>query len=109
MKTRHPRFHAAAAVLLATTSALCAMQAVQAADAAASAAGSRSERLKAEFEARFKKADANGDGKLTKDEAKNGMPRVAAHFDEIDRDKHGSITPADIAAWMREQKGKRGR
>lgn len=107
MKTRHAPFHAAAAVLLAATSTLCAMQAVQAADGTAS--GSRAERIKAEFEARFKKADANGDGKLTKDEAKNGMPRVAEHFDEIDRDKHGSITPADIAAWMREQKGKRGR
>lgn len=52
------------------------------------------------MEQAFKKADKNSDGKLTKAEAENGMPRVAAHFDRIDKDKKGYITIDDLKAEM---------
>lgn len=46
----------------------------------------------AEVEARFKAADKNGDGKITREEAQAGMPRVAMAWDKIDIDKKGYIT-----------------
>ena len=46
----------------------------------------------AEIESRFKSADKNGDGKLTLEEAKTGMPRVAQGFNSIDTEKKGYIT-----------------
>jgi Ca2+-binding EF-hand superfamily protein len=45
---------------------------------------------------RFAAADTDHDGKLTLDEAKQGMPRVAAHFAEIDKDKKGYVTADEI-------------
>lgn len=48
------------------------------------------------IEERFKAADKNGDGKLTLEEAKAGMPRVAANFDRIDAQKLGYITVDQI-------------
>lgn len=50
----------------------------------------------AEAAARFKAADKNGDGKLTYEEAKAGMPRIAAVFDKIDVDKKGYLTLPEI-------------
>ncbi len=52
----------------------------------------------ADIEARFKAADKNGDGKLTLEEAKAGMPRVAKAFDKIDTDKKGYITLDQLKA-----------
>ncbi len=46
----------------------------------------------AEVEARFKAADKNGDGKITREEAEAGLPRVAMVWDKIDVDKKGYIT-----------------
>lgn len=48
------------------------------------------------IEERFKAADKNGDGKLTLEEAKAGMPRVASNFDRIDTQKLGYITVDQI-------------
>ena len=48
------------------------------------------------IDSRFKAADKNGDGKLTLDEAKAGMPRIAAAFDKIDADKKGYLTLQQI-------------
>ena len=48
-------------------------------------------RDKATIEAAFTKADANADGKLTKDEAAK-LPAVAAKFDELDKNKDGSLS-----------------
>lgn len=53
---------------------------------------------------RFAKADTNGDGALTRDEAK-AMPRVASHFDEIDADHDGKVTLAEIGRYMAAQRG----
>ena len=61
------------------------------------------------FAERFKKADTNGDGKLTRAEAESGgMKMVARNFDAIDTNKDGFVTPAEIRTAMekrREQKG----
>ena len=72
---------------------------VQAQDAKP-ARGDMAEKMKERFAA----ADKNGDGKLTKDEAKAGMPFVYKHFDEIDKAHSGAITMADIAAFAREKR-----
>lgn len=53
-----------------------------------------------ELETRFKAADKNADGKLTLQEAKDGMPRVADAFSHIDIDKKGYVTLEQIRAVM---------
>jgi len=45
---------------------------------------------------RFAAADKNHDGKLTLEEAKAGMPRIAEAFDKIDTEKRGYLTLAQI-------------
>jgi hypothetical protein len=50
--------------------------------------------------ARFAAADANHDGKLTLAEAQAGMPRIAAHFDEIDTAHAGYITEQQVEAFV---------
>jgi hypothetical protein len=51
-----------------------------------------------EIDQRFAAADKNKDGKLTLEEAKAGMPRVAANFQRIDQQNKGYVTAADIKA-----------
>jgi len=53
-----------------------------------------------ELEARFKVADKNADGKLTLQEAKEGMPRIADAFSHIDIEKKGYVTLEQIRAVM---------
>jgi Ca2+-binding EF-hand superfamily protein len=50
----------------------------------------------AEMEARFAAADKDGDGKLTPEEAKAGMPRVSKNFSKIDKGSKGFVTIEDI-------------
>jgi Ca2+-binding EF-hand superfamily protein len=45
----------------------------------------------------WKKLDTNGDGKISKDEAK-AAPRLAERFDQIDANKDGFITPDEMKA-----------
>lgn len=54
---------------------------------------------KQQFAEKFAAADANHDGKLTRDEAQAGMPDVYAHFGEIDRKKKGYVTQKQIGQW----------
>ncbi len=51
-------------------------------------------------EERFAAADKNADGKLTLDEAKAGMPRIASAFSKIDTDKKGYVTLDQIKAMI---------
>ncbi len=53
-------------------------------------------KLNQELAAKFKAADVNQDGKLTLAEAQAGMPRVAAHFSDIDTQNRGYVTLEQI-------------
>jgi len=53
----------------------------------------------AELETRFKAADKDNDGCLTRQEADAGMPRIAKGFDRIDAAKKGCITLDQIKAF----------
>jgi Ca2+-binding EF-hand superfamily protein len=48
---------------------------------------------------RFQAADTNHDGKLTLEEVKAGMPRVAKVFSQIDVENKGYVTLAQIQAF----------
>jgi hypothetical protein len=54
---------------------------------------------------RFKEADKNKDGKLTLDEAKEGMPRVAKNFDQLDAERKGYVTIEQIKKAVASQGG----
>jgi len=54
--------------------------------------------LDKEIDQRFALADKNKDGKLTLEEAKEGMPRVASNFSRIDVQNRGYVTLAEIKA-----------
>jgi hypothetical protein len=58
---------------------------------------------------RFKAADANHDGKLTRAEADGKMPMVFRHFDKIDADKKGYVTLNDIADFIDKDAERRGK
>ncbi|HZZ93270.1 MAG TPA: EF-hand domain-containing protein [Usitatibacter sp.] len=47
--------------------------------------------------ARLRAADTNGDGLISRDEAK-ALPRLAKHFDQIDTDRNGQISPEELKA-----------
>jgi hypothetical protein len=55
---------------------------------------------------RFKAADKDNDGSLTREEA-NAMPRVAKNFDAIDADKSGTVTLKEIHAYMKAHRQER--
>ena len=52
---------------------------------------------KVAMEAAFTKADANADGKLSKEEAAM-VPAVGAKFAELDKNKDGFLTLAEFSA-----------
>jgi crotonobetainyl-CoA:carnitine CoA-transferase CaiB-like acyl-CoA transferase len=90
--------------LLATV-LLCCASTVTFAQAAAPQAISqqRMERMEQQLQTRFPTANTTHDGKLTRDQAAAGMPIVARHFDEIDKQKAGYITLPQIEAFMQER------
>lgn len=51
-----------------------------------------------EIDQRFALADKNKDGRLTLEEAKEGMPRIASNFSRIDVQNKGYVTLAEIKA-----------
>lgn len=58
------------------------------------------DRLK-ELRTKFKASDKNNDGKLTKQEAKNGgMTNVATYFSRLDTNKDGFVTLAQLEAQL---------
>lgn len=69
--------------------------------------GNRSQQLAAKAQERFAAADVNHDGFLSRDEAQTGMPRLADHFDEIDTDRDGQLSTAEILAYIKQRRGSR--
>lgn len=52
-----------------------------------------------ELRTKFKASDRNQDGKLSRQEAKDGgMTRIASYFSRIDTDKDGYLTLAQLEA-----------
>jgi Ca2+-binding EF-hand superfamily protein len=52
--------------------------------------------MKEKMDARFKEADANGDGQLSLDEVQAKMPRLADHFTALDKDKNGMLSKDEL-------------
>lgn len=67
----------------------------------------RLEKARTELQKRFEAADANRDGKLTREEAQAKMPRVYKNFDAIDAGHTGAISQADIETFLASKKGSR--
>lgn len=67
------------------------------------ASNARAEHAVEQLQQRFGQANTTHDGKLTRDQAAAGMPRVARHFDEIDVQRNGYITLPQIEAFARQQ------
>lgn len=64
---------------------------------------------KANPEEMFKKKDANGDGKLSKDEFTKGAKDAAKmeeRFTALDKDKDGSVTKEEFASGGKKKKDK---
>jgi Ca2+-binding EF-hand superfamily protein len=61
----------------------------------------RPDEIKAQMLERFKAADTNGDGMISREEASAGLPQLAKHFDSIDTDKNGLITMQEFEAAMK--------
>jgi len=56
----------------------------------------RRAQMKEMFDQRFKDADTNGDGQLSREEVQAKMPRLAARFDELDTDKNGQLSREEL-------------
>ena len=57
------------------------------------------EKLKQKWEQAFRAADKDHSRSLNREEAKAGLPKVLfRHFDEIDLDASGAITPEELWA-----------
>ncbi|ACC71580.1 EF-hand domain-containing protein [Paraburkholderia phymatum] len=68
-------------------------------------ASPRMERMMAQLQERFAAANTTHDGKLTLAQAQTGMPRVAQYFSEIDTQKQGYVTLAQIEQFMAQRTG----
>lgn len=53
---------------------------------------------KARIDKRFRAADKDGDGVLTREEARKGMPSLYRMFDQVDADKDGKVTREELEA-----------
>lgn len=58
--------------------------------------GKKSEGIDAKFDQLFKGVDANGDGKISRDEAALKAPAMAENFDVIDTNHDGGLSKAEI-------------
>ena len=58
----------------------------------------------AERGSHFKKADADGNGTLSRDEVEKSMPRLAKKFDQIDANRDGRLSRDELKAWKKTRK-----
>lgn len=110
------RFLATAAAVFSLTASAWAQQP---AESSHNPDPQRAERMRAQFhervQERFRQADKDGDGTLSKAEVEAGMPRLAKDFDAIDTSRDGRITQEELRAYglkhhaqMKERGGKGG-
>jgi Ca2+-binding EF-hand superfamily protein len=52
------------------------------------------------FQERWQRADGNGNGRITRQDAARHMPGVARHFDEIDTNHDGVVTQDEVRAFQ---------
>jgi len=97
----------ASSAFLRFAAALLATACVTSNVAAQGADSARQEKMRADLQKRFTAADTNADGRLSRDEAKAGMPRIYNNFDAIDTEKTGSVSLEQIAAFAEKQGGRR--
>lgn len=69
--------------------------------------GSRAQRVEAKAQEHFAAADANHDGLISRDEAEQGMPRIAQHFDDADTNHDGQLSRDELGAWLKSLRGTR--
>jgi hypothetical protein len=99
----HNLKHIALAVSIALAPAFALAQGTPNAPAQGTAKPAAKEQKRGE---RFKAADKNGDGALTKAEADAaGMKRLTKNFDAIDANKDGKVTPDEMKAYRTAHKG----
>ncbi|TDN47388.1 hypothetical protein C7389_12055 [Azoarcus indigens] len=94
-------------VALAALLGLAAGMAASGVRAAEPAAQEGAARMKERLQERFAAADTNRDGSLSEEEAKAGMPFVHRHFGEIDNAGKGSVTQAQVEAYITAQAASR--
>lgn len=61
------------------------------------------------FAEHFRRADADGDGALSRAECERSLLRLAAKFDRIDRDRDGRLTREELKAWFDDRRAARGK
>ncbi|WP_374493992.1 hypothetical protein [Brachymonas sp.] len=106
--TRSRLMRAGVALALGATALLAEAQTPTAAPATAGApSDARIARLQGALQKRFAAADANHDGRLTRQEAEGHMPWVASHFEAIDTAHTGSVSLQDIEAYAAQQMARR--
>jgi hypothetical protein len=64
--------------------------------------------VQAKLKARFEAADTTGAGHISRAQAEAaGLGYLARHFDEIDAGRHGSVSWAQVQAWIAQRQRSR--
>lgn len=61
------------------------------------------------FAEHFRRADANGDGALTRVEVDKALPRLGTKFDRIDANADGKLTPDELQRYFDARRTARGK
>ncbi len=61
------------------------------------------------FAEHFRRADADGDGALTRAEADQALPRLGTKFDRIDANRDARLTPDELRRYFDARRGARGK
>jgi Ca2+-binding EF-hand superfamily protein len=61
------------------------------------------------FAEHFRRADADGDGALTRAEAEKALPRLGAKFDRIDANHDTRLTPDELRRYFDARRAARGK